>query len=590
MVQNILLSTNSLANEKVPSEMYLRGAPAGSFLAMTPGVRVDFDTYFNSFSLEKWTNATSLSRLTLALELAGCVTVELTGLDWHDGCLKKTSLAVETFYAPEREEVLLDYPAGVHTLVAFSLFPHDGAVLYNGRYFAEAGAGAREVDLALVTCTYKKEDFVKRNVDLLLGVEGLSVFVVDNGRTLDSVLTPSGNLHIYPNRNAGGSGGFTRGILEVLSSGRAYTHILLMDDDVSVNAESIQRLKSLLSLLREDMADAVVGGAMLRRDRPSIQEENGAWIVADAKEGVRQISEGRFTDLRSLKAIVKNEGAENAPATGGRRYQPWYFCCFPVSAIGTNNLPLPLFIRGDDVEYSLRNFKKFINMNGLCVWHESFEKKSGSMLHYYVNRNLYIIMAFSMALSRKNVVLRMLINLRNQLYRYDYNSADAILDAFSDFLAGPRHLARTPPESTLKRQSGRNDRMTPCRAEPARDEKAASVRNKRDFPPGILKRLVFRLTLGGHWVPSAFFTLESAASEPYGPWRCFLKKRLRVTNYDGRREWIREIDRWRCLRIAARCFFLRVYSIFRYEDLRQEWKKNGPRLTREKFWRRILGI
>jgi hypothetical protein len=382
--------------------------------------------------------------------------------------------------------------------------------------------------------------------------------------------------------------------MEVLSSSRAYTHILLMDDDVGINVESIERLKNFLSVLKEGVTDTVIGGAMLRRDNPSIQEENGAWIVADAKEGVRQISEGRFVDLCSLEAIVKNEASY--AAADGKRYQPWYFCCFPVSVIGTNNLPLPLFVRGDDVEYSLRNFRKFININGLCVWHESFEKKSDNMLHYYVNRNLYIIMAFSMALSRKNVIRRMLINLRNQLYRYNYNAADAILDAFSDFLAGPRHLAVISPESILERQLSRNDLMSPCNLSCTCDEKASVMRNGRIFLPELLKslifRLIFRITVGGHWVPSIFFIPESTVSisGPYDPRRFFLKKRLRVVDRHGRRELQREIDRVRCLRILVRCFFLRVYSMFRYGRVRQEWNEKGLQMTQWKFWRQLLHI
>jgi GT2 family glycosyltransferase len=574
--------------EKISHQMYLRGTSTENPLAMTRGDRVDFDTYFNSFSLKKWTEATSLSRLILALDLKGPVTVELIGLDWNDGGVERTVLNTETFSTPERMEVFLGYPATLHTLVTFSLLPHDDAVLYGGRYVAEASA-ASKVELALVTCTYKKEDFVKRNVDLLLGIEGLSVYVVDNGRTLGSLLPSGDNLHVYANRNVGGSGGFARGIMEVLSSSHAYTHILLMDDDVTVNVESIKRLRTFLSLLKADSINAVVGGAMLRRDKPFIQEENGAWIAADAKEGVRQISEGRFLDLRSLEAVVQNESTQTPPPARGKRYQSWYFCCFPVTAVGMDNLPLPLFIRGDDVEYSLRNFQKFINMNGLCVWHESFEKKSGNMLHYYVNRNLYIIMAFSMALSRRNVVRRMMVNLRNQLYRYNYNAADAILDAFSDFLAGPRRLAETPPESILERQSSKNDLMTPCSV-PVQSGEKAGVRGEQVSSIGVLKRFLFRVTLGGHWVPSVFFAPESLVFEPCEPRFCFLKKRIRVVDHDGQRELIREIDRWRCMNIVARCFLLRIYSIFRYEILRREWKKNGPQFTKEKFWRRVLDI
>ena len=225
-------------------------------------------------------------------------------------------------------------------------------------------------------------------------------------------------------------------------------------------------------------------------------------------------------------------------------------------------------------------------MNGLCVWHDSFENKPDNMLHYYVNRNLYIIMAFSMTLPRKYVVRRMLINLRNQLYRYNYNAADAILDAFADFLAGPRYLAQTPPESILERQLAKNEPMTPCG-----DLTPVGAATCRPCPTFLFK-LIFRLTIGGHWVPSPFFATEGALSisDPYDPRRCFLKKRLRFIDYDGQRELRREINRVRCLQIAARYFFLRVYSIFRHGALRREWNEAAPGLTQRLFWKQYLNI
>ena len=40
-----------------------------------------------------------------------------------------------------------------------------------------------------------------------------------------------------------------------------------------------------------------------------------------------------------------------------------------------NNYPFPCFFRGDDVEFTIRNESKIINLNGLNVWHEPFYKK-----------------------------------------------------------------------------------------------------------------------------------------------------------------------------------------------------------------------
>ena len=84
---------------------------------------------------------------------------------------------------------------------------------------------------------------------------------------------------IYPNMNAGGAGGFTRGMIEILKAnenGAGVTHVLVMDDDIVLDTDVLLRTYTLLSLRKPEYADVFVGGAMLRLDRPNIQVENGA--------------------------------------------------------------------------------------------------------------------------------------------------------------------------------------------------------------------------------------------------------------------------------------------------------------------------
>ena len=52
----------------------------------------------------------------------------------------------------------------------------------------------------------------------------------DNAGTLDHKYFDHNQLHLIQNKNVGGAGGFTRGIIEVLESTLPYTHVLLMDD------------------------------------------------------------------------------------------------------------------------------------------------------------------------------------------------------------------------------------------------------------------------------------------------------------------------------------------------------------------------
>ncbi|WNN88914.1 glycosyltransferase family A protein [Gloeocapsopsis dulcis] len=93
---------------------------------------------------------------------------------------------------------------------------------------------AKEVSLGIIICTFKKEAYIKNTLttifqDKLLETKDFKLFIVDNGRTLDKADFTEPKLKLVPNINAGGSGGFTRGLVEALEE-NVYSHFLLMDD------------------------------------------------------------------------------------------------------------------------------------------------------------------------------------------------------------------------------------------------------------------------------------------------------------------------------------------------------------------------
>lgn len=61
-----------------------------------------------------------------------------------------------------------------------------------------------------------------------------------------------------------------------------------------------------------------------------------------------------------------------------------------MSVIRKDNLPWPSYFHMDDMEYDIRNCKKMILLNGICVWHEPFENKPSSYTQYYDTRNIII--------------------------------------------------------------------------------------------------------------------------------------------------------------------------------------------------------
>ncbi len=268
----------------------------------------------------------------------------------------------------------------------------DDSYLVSGQYKTCCNQ-LTDVHIGLVICTYKREKFIENNLQLLKQnilcnidsplCNNLHVFISDNGQTLDITKLSTDKIHIFSNKNTGGSGGFTRGLVEIINneSSLPITHALLMDDDVEIEPESLVRTFNFLRLVKDEYKDIHIGGAMLSLDEKYMQTTG-----AEIWNGYKNISPRANVDLRDKKEVVKNELEYKAD------YNGWWYMCIPRKYIEEDNLPLPLFIKLDDVEYGIRNIETLINLNGICVWHEPFKKKEN--VHYtlyYSIRNMLII-------------------------------------------------------------------------------------------------------------------------------------------------------------------------------------------------------
>ena len=112
--------------------------------------------------------------------------------------------------------------------------------------------------------------------------------MIDNGRTLESneqvkeivkILSEKEKLDIIPNRNVGASGGFTRGMMEILNREEkdGYSHILLMEDDAVIQPDLLVRLYGFLTVLKEEWKDMTVGGMLLRLEKQEYSFSAGQW-------------------------------------------------------------------------------------------------------------------------------------------------------------------------------------------------------------------------------------------------------------------------------------------------------------------------
>lgn len=241
----------------------------------------------------------------------------------------------------------------------------------------------QKVNLALDICTFH------RNVDIYNNLEQirkcrffrprdelykkLNVIIVDNGSELEK--KKEKRVTIVHNPNTGGSGGFTRGLEEIRRKKRKVSHVVFMDDDVEFLDESLYRLYALLTYMSEEYQNESVAGRMFRADNRWVQYTAvEIWNRGD----LRHIGlNADMLNQENLITVNDNEKGE---------YGGWWFCCYPMTFAGKND-PIPFFIHCDDVEYGLRHGGTPIILNGIQVWHETYEYRQSPIIRYYDTRN-----------------------------------------------------------------------------------------------------------------------------------------------------------------------------------------------------------
>ena len=367
--------------ERLP--LYIHANKIQSFpIALSKGKTLDFCTYFNSFSLKKWQEYTTIKSVTLQLRLQGQfrITFTLHAKEGDRTLYEETTPHYRDAAEYEHTFQTVDLSGDI---LSFSLQALSAqAFVMEGAYYGEF-ARWQDRRIGIGICTFKREKFVKKTTATLAAFQQenpwLQVLVVDNGRTLEPV--PKGSLQVMPNPNYGGSGGFTRAIMEYEDRDDV-DYVLLMDDDIDLEPSALERTHSLLCGLRNEYKDSFLAGSMLILDKPTIQHEKTAYWGK-----IRLYSNHTGADLAATKALIENEASYQHANT----YGAWWYCCMPLKRMRQIGLPLPVFVKGDDMEYGMRNHRPWLSLNGIGVWHQGFTAKISDVVYYYSDRNMLII-------------------------------------------------------------------------------------------------------------------------------------------------------------------------------------------------------
>ena len=135
---------------------------------LAEGGAVDFTTYFNALSvikLRRYTRATAY-RLRLQVKGAPCTITRATRLGLEPETLDETSVALPQ--TATWTDVVLDLTDDEQTVLAGFQLSAQGAVSMRDAYYeVDIDGEPHTVDLSIATTTFRKESFIRKNMQLI---------------------------------------------------------------------------------------------------------------------------------------------------------------------------------------------------------------------------------------------------------------------------------------------------------------------------------------------------------------------------------------------------------------------------------------
>ena len=198
---------------------------------------------------------------------------------------------------------------------------------------------------------------------------------------LDSL---GGRLTVIRQQNLGGSGGFTRGLQEGLKDARI-THVALLDDDALAQPEGLAHAWAFAQAARRP---TLVGGHMFDAANPTTLYRLGEVLNRTRFTWTSLPGTPMNTDLAHTSV---SDHAWLGPAYSVD-FQPWWMCLVPRAAVEAIGLPMPFFLKWDDVEFGLRATAAgfpCVVLPGAVVWHDSWDGKNAEAgwQAYFLLRN-----------------------------------------------------------------------------------------------------------------------------------------------------------------------------------------------------------
>ncbi len=549
------------------------------------GAELSFDTSFGVFAAGRWRRLTVIENLSATVFATGSGRIEIVGVETTMFGARQTEKIVASAGIASSGKTSLEVP-NFRDSKCGSFFvrvsaEQTGVVVTNGEWSTTTKV-SREIRLSLSITTFNRQDYVKPTVAKVLHLEKtvetlrgkMRVLVVDNARNIKFDTEQNAPITVVQNPNLGGAGGFARGIIHLRNEGWS-THILLMDDDITLEPDALVRTFALFSFARDEKL--CIHGAMLSEEQAWMQFEAGSKYRWRSLYPLRAI--GREDDLRDRKLAVRDAREKKFA------YTAWWYTAFPVTI--TRDNPLPIFVRGDDVSYGLLHTGKHsVTLNGIIVWHADFGLKNNPSSLFYEKRNFAIIdtLVFDRHhwwhLARRFIAL----SFRN-LFSMRYASVEYMIRGVRAFLAGPDALMATDHSALhddLRKVTEEKPAPLPA------DLAAVKITKPRIKPIRLIGFALAVPLVGGYILPKALRrdVLKTAPIDSRAVGLATRYNRILYRHDRLPEGFVVERDSKRFFRLFGEVCVVTKDIALNYRRLKREYREAYPTLVSDESWQK----
>lgn len=402
-------------------------------------------TYFGRFPAAFYQRWTTVRSIRIRALVSGSGRLRIFASDDID---RERIIGSQSFSTETPEEIVI--PASIDRFldggfIWVSIESGEGPVTVEDLHIT-TDAVAKERAHDIVVCTFNRtaeclatlESFAS---DELVLKQSRAIYVVDQGDK--AVADESGfpavaeqlgdRLKYIRQPNLGGAGGFTRGMYESVAASSDSVDMVLMDDDIVLEPESILRM---MAFARFTLQPIIVGAQMLYLYHPNLLHTAAETANLERlRAGIPVNPDEHEMDLTEELPYRWAEGGYNA----------WWTCLIPSEVVERIGYPLAMFFQWDDIEFGLRARAQGIptaTLTGAAVWHADFALKDrDDWSRYFSTRNSLIVAALH---GRRAVPGKAVYHLARDIVQLllamQYGLVATLLIGIEGFLEGPAVL------------------------------------------------------------------------------------------------------------------------------------------------------